>query len=393
MKDLRLNIGKAGIVTIVLIIFQHFEILNVGGYHMTLLFILLPLWILSCFEIGKRYKLESIIWLSFFIVYPLTNFYTVSSVPEFLKTYMQFLLCVFVFFILYNSRPVIQNEGLLSAIRIAQFILLSFLLVQYIMVVKFNQNWLYNPWGPFSWQYQLRRDEYNFFRMKGFYLEPSYVAFVMFSLFITRYILEGQITRINLVFSLASLFFINSSFGFLAFSVIIPLILFFRLKGRNRIYFLSAAVLVALVLSPTLIQNFIAATKLNNLGTEGYTSAYTRWIFPINLVLYIFSNGFIMGYGMGQLDPIISNFDLIIIDSGEAGVSNSLASLLIYFGISSLLLITYLLFKFFRGDNYRKIFIVFFLVCLSNTGAFNTIEFFFTSMILPFIALKVRACC
>lgn len=303
---------------------------------------------------------------------------------------MQFLLCVFVFFVIYNSRLAIQREELLSAVCMAQFVLLSFLVVQYIMVVKFGQDWLYNPWGPFSWQYPLRRDEYNFFRMKGFYLEPSYVAFVMFAVFITRYILEGRIKRTNLVFSLASLFLINSSFGFLAFSLTIALILFLNLKGRNRIYFLSAAIVVVLVVSPALIQNFIAATKLNKLGAEGYTSAYTRWIFPVNLVIYIFSQGFITGYGMGQLDPIIANFDLIIIDSGEAGVSNSLASLLIYFGIGSIIIISYLLFKFSRGDKFKKVFIVFFLVSLSNTGAFNTTEFFFMSMILPFTALRLK---
>lgn len=357
---------------------------------MTLLFLLLPLWMLFCVEIGKKYKLESIVWLAFFVIYPLVNFYTFSSLPEFLKTYLQFLLCVFAFFILYNSRPVIQREELLSAIRITQFILLSFLVVQYIMVVKFHQDWLYNPWGAFSWLYPLRRDEYNFFRMKGFFLEPSYVAFVMFSLFVSRYIMEGRIKRTNVALSLTSLLFINSSFGFLAFFVIIPLILFFKVKGRSRIYFLGAAVIILLLLSPALINGFVTATKLNSLGAESYTSAYTRWIFPINLVIYIFSNGYVSGYGMGQLDPIIANFDLIIINSGEAGVSNSLASLLIYFGFASVLLIAYLLFKFVRGDNYKKVFIVFLLVSLSNTGAFNTIEFCFMSMILPFTALRLK---
>jgi hypothetical protein len=389
VKTFNLYLTKQAVLTIMLIIFQHFEILRIAGYHMTLLLVILPFWILTTFQIGRKYKVESIIWLSFFVFYPFINFYTISSFEEFLKTYLQFILCVLIFFIVYNSRLVVKKEFLLNAIQITQFILVVFLIIQYLMVVKLDQNWLYNPWGSFSWQYALSRDEYNFFRMKGFYLEPSYVAFVMFSLFVCRFLLEGKLTVFNVLLSVCSLFVINSSFGFLAFSVLIPAIIFFTLTRRNRLYFLIATCLIGLLLSPALINSFMSATKLNNLGNEGYTSAYTRWIFPVNLVVYIFSQGFITGYGMGQLDSIISNFDIIIIKSGESGVSNSLASLTIYFGIVSLLLAIYLAVKFYRGEKNKKIFILFFLICLSNTGAFNTIEFFFMSLVLPFTCLKV----
>ena len=375
-------------MTVLLIIFQHFSIVKPAGYEITILLVLLPVWLLNCFQLSRTFKLNSIIWYLFFLVYPLINFLTIYSVVEFLKTYLQFVLCISVFFLVYNARYKIERSTLLKAIKISQTILILFLLLQYLVVIQLKMDGLYNPWGMFSWKYPLPRDEYNFFRMKGFYLEPSYVAFISFTLFICRFFLENKISIINIVISICCLLLINSSFGFLAFGLMVPFINFNRFKGVSKL-FIVAVSLLPFILLPDLLSVLLNVTKLNNLSYESYSSAYTRWVFPINLTSYIFSKGYYLGYAMGQLDPIISDFDLIIIQSEESGVSNSLASLTIYFGIATIIILFFLLLKFLKGNDHVKIYILYILICLSNTGAFNSIEFFFSAIILPFIALKL----
>lgn len=377
-------------LTIVLILFQHFAILRLLDYDVTVLLVLLPVWLLYSFRISRKFRLNSLLWWAFFAVYPFVNVFTVYSPMEYLKTYLQFLLCISVFLLIYNAKPLITGQKLLKALVVTQWILAGFLIFQYIMVVKLNQEYIFNPWGPFSWKYPLPHDEYNFNRMKGFFLEPSYVAFVAFSLYVCRYILEGSIVIGNIVLTVLSLAMINSSFGFLAFFLITTLILLFTYKGKKRILFISFIGLATLALLPIIVNDLMAATKLSNLNNEEYTSAYTRWIFPINLVIYIFTHGYYTGYGMGQLDPIISNFDLIIMESGETGVSNSLASLTIYFGVAIVPILFFLYRKFWKGNVRVKIVIIYMLICLSNTGAFNTIEFFFTFCILPYLCLKLH---
>lgn len=372
-----------------LVIFQHFTLVRFGGYDLTVLLVLLPVWMLNCVELPKRFSLNSLLWYGFFLLYPLINFYTFHSVAEFLKTYLQFVLCITFFLLLYNSRPIINRDVLLKAIVSLQYILTIFLVTQYIVVIFLHQDWFYNPWGMFSWKYPLPREEYNFYRMKGFFLEPSYVAFVVFTLLTCRYLLERRLSWKNLLLACIALIMINSSFGILSFVVIVTMMTVLRFKGKQRIIFIITASVLLLVLAPFFLENFFRLTKLDNLNAESYNSAYTRWIFPMNMVIHIFSSGFYTGFGMGQLDPIINDFDLIIIQSEESGISNSLALILIYFGFSAILILGYLFYRFFKGPDAAKVLIVYLLICLANTGAFNTIEFFFTAFMLPYICFKL----
>lgn len=380
------------ILTIVILTSLHLKVATIGGFDLSLAFVLIPVWVYYSYRISPFLftRQELILVLLMFILPFIPG--NISSWSEFIKTYAQFAIS---YFLLIRTiyRPFRYNEKQIDdTLFCFQIILITTVALQYVLVDLLKQYQFYNLWGEFQLHYELRVIESKL-RMKAFYLEPSYLGFVTINLFwIRQHLNKKQIVNSNVLLSILIIIFAKSAFAFISLFVLILYELYFeknlKLLKKYKTVIYAGIPLLLVLFSSQLFSLF----RLNELSAEPgqTTSGYMRLILPFLIVIKILiTDKHFLGLSFGQLDLYLKQFS--IGGYHEGAINNAFFSIIAYWGIIAIGIYIFVAYYFFKYDNKLvKSYIILTFLNLNNSGAFVTTQYVFIAFLLPLLVLKIN---
>ncbi|MBL0192359.1 MAG: hypothetical protein IPQ18_13695, partial [Saprospiraceae bacterium] len=253
--------------------------------------------------------------MALFLISAVIPFLLLLNMSEIFKNLLILIFVYFIpslfFFLWYRKQLTINARSVNIAIIVFQILLVSVCFAQYISFSFFNNISLYNIWGEAQLYYQLR----PFSRMKGFYLEPSYLGFVTLAVFWLKLSLDKKPQIFNVFITFFILFTAKSGFAFLGVSLLL-----FHWYFLNMNRYIKIITLCFIAISAKSLNNsdtFKDVTRLNEISTEKYTSGYVRNILPISIIAELWEENHLLGIKFGQAEHVIKRVILFDVREGE----------------------------------------------------------------------------
>ena len=371
----------------------HLRIFSVAGFEITLAFILIPIWFIHTFKINPLvYKKRELITILLLLIFPFCTS-RIYDWSEFFKSYFQFTISYyFVIRSIYKS-PLPSKRTVLNTVNIFQWILLLVVSAQFILVTVFKQHQFYNLFGEFQAYYQLDSFKANF-RMKAFYLEPSYLGLVILNLYWVRTRLNSNKIDIrNLLLTIGILLLAKSALSYIAFFAITILEYQHFIKTtlrKHHKWIIYAIIAMAIFFTLPFLFKLFRLQELQINDKEQITSGYLRIIHPINILneLLIETKHY-TGLTLGQLEPFVDIYNHPY-GIKEKGINNAFLALIGYWGILAIIFYAHYFIKFLKTRSLpEKSFIMLIFFNLNNSGAFLPIQFIFIGFLFPLLAMKL----
>jgi putative colanic acid polymerase len=298
------------------IVCLHFMLIDIGGYPLTVApFATLMFAVVS-------YKLElpkPLVPLgSLLLAIPFLNLcFPGSSVDfiEFIRTYGLWIFTVTILLFAAGASLVI-----VSLYSILQVVLYKYL----------SLDVLYNPFG--SHQY-LRQYDVSLYpdniRAPGFYLEPSFDAFVITSmLFIT--VINRYRPILSLVLSTIALLFVNAFSGILVLGfVLLGYLILYSRRGR-RLWAGSILVLVVVITAHLFGTTGYIWERITSGSMEGSSTNY-RLVAPLEFLWDVLTHH-IIGLPFGTVEGIVFDYGMVNGLQRGSTIDNGFYLLVFYFG-------------------------------------------------------------
>lgn len=379
-------------LTFLIFISLHLKVSSVGGFDVALALLLIPIWVYITYKIDPlKYTKKEVFLLFSVFTSPLVTFFFIEDWIEFFKTYIQFTMSYYLFARTILKPIRIDFEMFKKLIFNFQRFLFIIVLLQFFLVEILGLEVFYNLFGSHQLYYQ-HNSLSTSFRMKAFYLEPSFLGFIIINIYWARLRLKPKtMFESNFFFTLILLFFTKSSFANLAF-ILIFLFEFYsnkNLQFGRVIKFLSIFVFIFLAYSSfEVIYSFLRLNEINSVD-NGLTSGYMRVVLPFEIVFNMFFvDGYFFGIPFGQLDNYIQQF--MQENYQESSVNNAFFAVICYWGILGLAFYFYLFTIIVKHkDKLLKSLVLLFLINLNNSGAFATMQFVFVALIVPLLTIQI----
>jgi putative colanic acid polymerase len=315
----------AGALLFIFIIFQHFTLLKVANYELTLGamsgFLLLAMLVRR-----PAYVLTTIAWSLITVLSGLAvlaSGYTAGS--SYLTTGLLFLLSSAIVCSAFGGIrfSIVRSTALKNSALLALSIVVCLSVLQ-VLMARMGSSALFNVFG--SRQYF---HEYNhlvglvtFPRAQGFYLEPSYNAFVIASIGVFLLTLQWR-TRRTVALVIVGIAMSQSA------TALILLFCFFglaALRASVRVRFI-AIISAALLLS---VSGAYLLLRLGTITTEG-SSAYYRLLAPLNVLTDVLTYSPV-GRPFGSVEETISDYKLHMAGVPASSLDNGFYVVVFYFG-------------------------------------------------------------
>ena len=339
------------------IIFIHFDL---TGFKITIGIFFLLSFLFTFFKFNfYSYAPFALLIISF--IYPLINFFVNKEFNitflEFFKPYILYVLSA-VIHILIIYLPIKKNKFDFTSILKPSFILILLIVsIQFFSSFIFHKPLLYNLFGKFQYNNLNPVDVLtaNFFpRTQGFYLEPSYLAFVAITLICISINLKRFIT-FSFIIGGFIIFMSGSRGGLLGLFLILITHLFSNFKFnsfKSYSYFTILLIFGFFLVIPVL--SLLTFESINTVNSSQYVRFYQGY----NLSIFVLSNYF-FGIPLGSLQ---NAFD---ISSGEnSSIFSFFIFNIIYHGWLSFLFLIYLFTKLFFSKIHKDTRIYFFIYLL-----------------------------
>lgn len=347
--------------------FLHFMFLKVWGYPLTVA----PFAVLYFAFVYYRISARDVqLWAVVFLIVPFISLIlalfagTQPDIAHYFRTYALWSFASLA--ILVAVRAPLTKPGpwhqFLSIEKIALtclLILCAFSLAQVVLYAGWGSAALYNPFGVHQYlgQYDVSRfaNQYTI-RATGLYLEPSFNAFVIISLYVTCLLARYKL-RIVSALTLLNLFLIQSMVGLLAFFVMWSLIVFnaqfmdesgrktalVRLGIVNLILVLIVAASGGISGIINSVNSVNGVSRMHELAKPS-TSGYYRLVAPLPVLRDVLvANP--LGKPFGQIERTLSTYHLL--NGSEVGTTldNGMYLLVFYFGWLGVAFLAYLVIK------------------------------------------------
>lgn len=331
-----------GCLVVATVIFQHLELITVLGYAVTL-GLLTGLLLLATTWTHANWPLLALV-LSAVVVLSTANT-LLSGYDEpgtFAGTFALFLLSSTIF-VLGASSPLSSFIGS-KAFEVAVFVSLTAVVslsVVQTLTGALDIDFFFNPFREAQFGYQYNPDLLfvTFARAEGFFLEPSYDAFVIGTLGVILLSLTPRRRIAILALTVSGLVATQSAIGLglLAVGAVIAVV---RAVSRARARYIWASVavvaLLAVLIAPTLIR------RLSTLADVGSSANY-RILAPLPVLRDVLA-GHPLGMPPGSVYEVVASYDLQMFGVEQTqSLDNGFYVLIYYFGVIGILLIVALL--------------------------------------------------
>ncbi|SKA82250.1 putative colanic acid polymerase [Agreia bicolorata] len=314
----------------IFVIFQHFEVVSLGGFPLTMGLVVGLLLVLLVTPRTPYGPLTAALAL----VVALSGFAAVATPSvdsaEYFRTLGLFLLCAFIITraIWSDVNPLLNISDISSGLFVALVFVATMSVLQvvtgYLGSVAF-----FNPFGSaqYLYQYKPHIEFVEFPRAQGFFLEPSYDAFVIGSL-TTALLCLGKRQLLSVLFGAIGLLACQSATGLIIFAAVLVVV---AIRSGPAIR-LTALVLVSATL---VIAGSTVIGRLDSIGTTS-TSANYRILAPLEVLRDTLLNS-PFGRPLGSVAKTLSTYGLQNGVTQGTSLDNGLYVLVFYFGWTGLI--------------------------------------------------------
>ncbi|MHA7191222.1 hypothetical protein ACX80N_13135 [Arthrobacter sp. MDT2-16] len=317
--------ASAGPLLFCLLVFQHFRLVHVGSYELTLgtvagLFLLLVL------VRRTTYAATSAAWSLIIVLSGLAALSSgYSSGSAYVSTLMLFLLTSAVICSGFGSiRSEVIHSRNFKNWALVTLLLIVALSVAQVTFAKTGSSTFYNVFGSRQYfhSYNHLVGLVEFPRAQGFYLEPSYNAFVIGSLGMLLIVLKHRM-KIAYILVLTGLLVTQSATALILLVAIVSIYLV-RSRGLVRVVAVLAVVVVLLFSGSYLL------LRLSTIGTEGSSANY-RLLAPLQVLIDVLSEH-PLGRPLGSVQETIATYDLFMAGVSATSLDNGYYIFVYYFG-------------------------------------------------------------
>lgn len=317
--------GAAGFLAFVTVVFQHFQVATVGGYFLTL-GLISGLLLIVVVVVRPPYGRLTLVWA---LIIGLAALAAVVSPAtrgaDFTQTLLLFLLTSFI--IVTATGPIRQQivrseqfgRGLFLAL-----VVVSGMCVGQVVLGTLGSDLLFNPFGPFQYfhAYMPNMRFSGIPRAQGFYLEPSYAAFVIGSVSVALLSL-GRHPKSTVVLAFLGLLACQSATGLLVFAAIVVVV---ALRSTPK---LALIVLVLGTIGSAVVGDYLVL-RLSSI-TEVGTSANYRLLAPLDVLRDVLLHS-PFGQPLGSVSEVISGYGFRMAGVPASSLDNGLYVIIFYFG-------------------------------------------------------------
>jgi len=308
------------------VVLQHFQLATIGGFRLTVGFVLgFFLIVLVMTRLNTSRLL--ITWSTLLGLSALAGLFALSfaSTLDFVST---LLLCLVTsFFIVAGTESSLPPATVGALMNGSFFALVAIvaLSVSQVALGSLGSDALFNVLGPF--QYQNQYDPQLAYtqipRAQGFFLEPSYDAFVIGSLSMAL-ITTGRRTLATLVLAFVGLGACQSATGLILF-LLVTMILVLRSRPQVAVPLVGAGCLLLILVGGSL------ATRLSSIGDVGSSANY-RLVAPLRVLTDVLTDH-PFGLPLGSIYEVVARYGLVMDGAGETvSLDNGVYVLVYYFG-------------------------------------------------------------
>jgi putative colanic acid polymerase len=241
---------------------------------------------------------------------------------EYVKTLVLLLAAIALFgFVLSEVSPS-RLRGVAAGLEAALWVVVGLSIIQVITGAAGSEVF-FNPWGPLQYLYQY--NPYLQFnpvpRASGFYLEPSYNAFVMGSVVFAHALLQRFTVRMALL-GMVGLLCVQSATAFFILAVLLSVVV---ILSRRKV------ILALFVLAASLV--FFGEELGRRLGSisDFSSSGNYRIAAPLPVMQDILSSS-PLGLPLGSIARVLSGYDLRNGDDIGVSLDNGFYVIVFYFG-------------------------------------------------------------
>ncbi len=289
------------------IIFMHFMIASPLGFPLTIIPFVLMYFVVTHFRLAIRpvpfvIAIALVLW-PFLVLVSYKLLGGDATLDRFVRTYTLWAFALIIM-VVGSSNGIKKNANYSREFLISAGVIILFSIAQVLSVLVFNTTVLYYPFGEYSY---LGVDNTSslvlekFARAPGFYLEPSFNAFVLFFLLTAILIREVRPRRIGvlIVGGLCAMFIVGSATGILAVGGLACLLSSSFIKRRiiRILFFLSLLFVLAVG------AQLVSPQRLAEVGVEG-TSGYWRLVAPLIILSKVYVD-FPMGIPFGEVENFV----------------------------------------------------------------------------------------
>jgi putative colanic acid polymerase len=335
------------LLTAAFVLLQHFQVSKIGEYPITLgLF----LGVLLVASVSTRLAMISVFVTLSIAVIPnaLVQIAAPSTRDGALSFFQTLALFVFAAVVIGQcKRGTVRPQAVVAMRRgvfFALIIVVGLCLLQVATGARGSVQW-FNPFGGHQYLYEYDPHlEFNPIpRAAGFYLEPSYAAFVIGSLSVAL-LAQGYRKVPVWVLAGAGLLAVRSATGLILFGVVALVVI---LVGKSRVKLVALVVLA--VLTSLALPYLIG--RLDSTFTAG-SSAYYRLIGPLQILKDTLLH-FPLGHPYGSLRNTVADYGILNGAAAGDSLDNGFYVIVFYFGwlglVASICLVSWALVSLTRG--------------------------------------------
>ena len=381
------------------ILFLHLNFFDIFNYPITAGFVLsffLLVKKVHCLDLSIKKLLIIAILVSFSSILH-ANIWLVDN--EAFSNYWKSQLIIvysFVYFALITgSKNVFGADVLYRALLISLMFLCLYIFVQYFSYLFLGIDYFFGIFGDYSYRGTIHPPlTQGSLRAYGLYLEPSYCALVLLSLF-TGIIIKNKLTLSITAIVLLSLILIGSLYGLFVFSILILSYLFlYKLHNLSFsvklfCFVLLITVSVSICIGFMTLDNFGRFNELTKPGSSGYF----RFIAPFNLSIDTLLNTQ-LGHGPGSVEKVMYKENISMgPNSRQTSLDNGIYLMIVYYGILGLIFVSILalnlVISILKNEITSSIYYLFIFLSFGFTGGgiFN-IEYIFLISLLYFCKIE-----
>jgi putative colanic acid polymerase len=324
------------ILIFITIVFQHFRLFYIGGYEATLgLFTGLLVVVLLIKRIN--FSILMSVWAFLIITSSSSALFSRETVAaDYMQTFALFILAAFIITSAFGEINwlFVQSKAFAISILTALLVIVAISVGQ-VALGSMGSDLLFNPFGAQQYlhPYKPNIGLVQFPRAHGFFLEPSYNAFVIGTLTTTLLCLN-RFTKSAVLLVVPGLAACQSATGLV---LLVLLLGFVALRSRPAITLGAGAMIVAVVV----YAGDYLWIRILSFGLEG-SSAYYRVFAPIEVLLDVLGSH-PLGMPFGSVEEVMGRYDLEMAGVQARSLDNGFYVIVFYFGWIGIILLLLLL--------------------------------------------------
>lgn len=339
-------------ILILSVILIHFVIARPYGFPLTIMPFVIIFFVLLHFKNNAWLHRTILLWLGlilwpFFVLLAYAAVGGATDYADFIRTYLLWLFSVSIIMVCARNRIKVNvnySRGLLIAFGVVG----AFVTAQIVGAERFGLKFFYilfnvgkHSYMAYEYDDALLWGNIHYARAPGFYLEPSFCAFVVFSLLSALMLTKqpGRVKLCLLALGLVSMWIIGSASGMLIMIVLTTLGIVSILKTRVARRLLL--VMGGLLSIPIAIASL--GGRLAEINVEG-SSGYWRLIAPLSVLRNVFVN-YPLGVPFGQIESFLLPMGLQHGSRVGMSIDNGMYCLAFYFGWCAVFFISWLVFR------------------------------------------------